>query len=52
MCLLNDDIDTKKEELIAIIQEKNYDLNDHKVLKKSREIDKLIVEDIKRQLKQ
>ena len=50
MCLLlimADDIDTKKEELIAIIQEKNYDFNDHKVLKKSHEIDKLIIEDLK-----
>ncbi|MFO7818619.1 MAG: aspartyl-phosphate phosphatase Spo0E family protein [Halanaerobacter sp.] len=52
MCLLNDDIDTEKEELIAIIQEKDYDFNDPEVLKKSHEIDKLIVEDIKRQLKQ
>jgi len=47
-----DDIDTKKEELIAIIQEKNYDFNNPEVLKKSHEIDKLIIEDVKRQLKQ
>lgn len=50
MLLAGDNIDTEKAKLIDIAKKKN-DLKDSQVLKQSYKIDKLIIEDLKRQLR-